>query len=110
VQLLEQFSPGALAAARDEGRRPSLAERLAESAFARVERLRVEYDWVEQPSLDAAIGLLYSYGGVLERLGHRRAVFERVARDELGWVDRLPPVDLKRTDVAVIARRQPPAA
>jgi SAM-dependent methyltransferase len=105
AQLLEQFSPGSLASARAETLRPSLNELFAHSAFARVERLRSEYEAVEQPCLQSAIGLLYSYAGVLERLGHRRAVFERVAKDELGWVDRLPKVSAKRADVAVLARR-----
>lgn len=105
AQLLEQFSPGSLASARAETLRPSLTELFAHSAFVRVERLRAEYEAVEQPCLQSAIGLLYSYAGVLDRLGHRRAVFERVAKDELGWVDRLPKVSVKRADVAVLARR-----
>lgn len=103
AQLLDQFAPGLLVEA---GRaRRSTAELLAHSAFTRVERLRSEYEIVEQPCLDAAIGLFYSHASVLERLGHRRVVFERVAKDEFGWVDRLPPVSVKRTDVAVLARR-----
>jgi hypothetical protein len=106
AQLLEQFSPGLLAAARAAESRPALSELLGQSAFTRLERVRVEYEVTEQPWLEAAIGLLYSYAGVLERLGHRRAIFERVARDELGWVDRLPKVGVKRADVALIARRE----
>jgi SAM-dependent methyltransferase len=105
AQLLEQFSPGLLASARADEGRSSLTERLAHSAFPRVERLRSECELLEQPGLEGAIGFLYSYPGVLERLGQRRVVFERVARDELGWVDRLPAVSVKRTDVAVLARR-----
>lgn len=105
AQLLEQLSPGSLALARAAESRPALSDLLAHSSFTRLERVRVEYELPEQPSLDAAIGHLYSHAGVLERLGHRRAVFERVARDELGWVDRLPRVGVKRAEVALIARR-----
>jgi hypothetical protein len=105
AQLLEQFAPGLLAVARAAETRPALSELLVQSSFTRLERVRVEHEVVEQPSLEAAIGLSYSHPGVLERLGHRRAVFERVARDELGWVERLPKAGVRRAEVALIARR-----
>jgi SAM-dependent methyltransferase len=65
------------------GRHDPFPEILARSAFSRVELLTYEYEAVLHPSIDAAIGYLYSLGNLLARLGERRAAFEADVRAAL---------------------------
>jgi hypothetical protein len=69
--------------------------------------LTQEYEAVVEPSLDAAIGFLYSLSGALDRLGDRKAAFEAEVQRALGDAD-LSPVTVRLTDSALIGRR--PAA
>ena len=105
AQLLDQFAPQAQALRGPYDLRPAVLELLERSPFGACERLCVDYDVVRQPNLETAIGLLYSDAWVLQRLAHKRTLFERVAREELGWVDRLPPVVERRKDVAFVGFR-----
>jgi ubiquinone/menaquinone biosynthesis C-methylase UbiE len=110
VELLDQFAPQAQALRGPYDLRPAVLELLQRSPFGECERLCLDYDVVQQPSLETAIGLLYSDAWVLQRLAHKRTLFERVAREELGWVDRLPPIVERRMDVALVGFRPLPAS
>ena len=76
------------------------------SSFPRTELLTYEYDALVQPSADAAIGLLYSLGNVLARLGERRATFERDVRAALAGAGG-SPFRARLTDSALVGRRSP---
>jgi SAM-dependent methyltransferase len=79
-------------------------EILARSPFSRVELLTYERDVVVEPSLDAALGLYYSFAGTLERLGDNRAAFEAEARAALADAD-TSPLTVRLVDGALIGRR-----
>lgn len=79
-------------------------ELLARSAFARIDLLTYEYETVAQPSVDAAIGFLYSLSNKLARLGDGRAAFEAEARAALADAD-TSPIAVRLVDSALIGRR-----
>jgi SAM-dependent methyltransferase len=79
-------------------------ELLARSPFSDVELLTYERDVVVRPSLDAALGLYYSFAGVLERLGENREAFEAEAREALAGAD-TSPLTVRLVDSALIGRR-----
>jgi hypothetical protein len=77
---------------------------LARSAFPHTELLTHEHTVVARPSVDAAIGFLYSLSNVLPRLGPRRAAFEAEVREALANADTTPVV-VRPIDSALIGRR-----
>lgn len=79
-------------------------EILARSPFSDVELLTYERDVVVQPSLEAALGLYYSFAAVLERLGDNREPFESEARAALADAD-TSPLTVRLVDSALIGRR-----
>jgi SAM-dependent methyltransferase len=86
------------------GRHDPFPDILARSAFSRVELLAHEYDAVVHPSIDAAVGIEYSLGNRLDRLGERRAAFESDVRAALVDADTVP-LTVRLTDSALIGRR-----
>lgn len=86
------------------GRHDPFPEILARSPFSRVELLTHEHEVTVQPSVDAAIGVHYSLGNVLARLGERRASFEADVRSALAGVD-TSPFAVGLVDSALIGRR-----
>jgi SAM-dependent methyltransferase len=87
------------------GRHDPFPEILARSAFSRVELLTWEHEIQVQPSVEAAIGIHYSLASVLDRLGDKRAAFEREATTALVDAD-TAPLTLRLTDSALIGRRR----
>lgn len=79
-------------------------EILARSPFARIDLLTYEHDAVVHPSVDAAIGLLYSFSNTLARLGDRRSAVEAEARAALADAD-TSPFTIRLVDSALIGRR-----
>lgn len=102
--ILNRHLVGSSDSAHPAGRHDSFPEILARSAFSRVELLTYEHDAVVQPSIDAAIGIHYSLGNLLARLGDRRAAFEAAVRTALADAD-TSPLTLRLTDSALIGRR-----
>lgn len=88
------------------GRHDPFPDILARSPFARLELLRYEYDELQTPSVDAAIGTLYSLSNVLGRLGARRAEYEAEVHEAL---DDAPTdaVPVRVIESALIATRSP---
>jgi SAM-dependent methyltransferase len=86
------------------GRHDPFPELLARSAFPRTELLTYAYETRIEPSVDAAIGLLYSLGSALPRLGDRREAFEREARAALAGAD-TAPIAIRLTDSALLGLR-----
>jgi SAM-dependent methyltransferase len=86
------------------GRHDAFPDILGRSAFPRTELLAYEYESLVEPSLDSALGFLYSLGNVLDRLGERRAAFEADARAELAEADP-SPFTVRLVDSALIGRR-----
>jgi hypothetical protein len=86
------------------GRHDPFPEILKRSAFSRVELLTPDYEFVIQPSIDAAIGVHYSLSNVLARLGERRAAFEADVRAALADAD-TSPLSFRLTDSALIGHR-----
>jgi SAM-dependent methyltransferase len=80
---------------------PEILER---SPFSQVELLTLEHEVVVEPSLEAALGLYYSFANVLERLGDRRAAFETEAREAVAGAD-TSPFAVRLVDSALIGRR-----
>lgn len=83
--------------------RASYRDLLLASPFAGVQEVIHSYETYEPDTLDAALGFRYSLAGVLDRLGERRAAFER----EVHAV--APSVDISRRvlhhDRALVGRR-----
>jgi SAM-dependent methyltransferase len=79
-------------------------EIFARSPFSRVDVLTHEHDDEARPSVDAAIGLQYSLGYMLARLGERRAAFEAEVRAALAGAD-TTPFEVRVVDGALIARK-----
>jgi SAM-dependent methyltransferase len=77
---------------------------LARSAFSQIDLLTHEYEAVVQPSVDAAIGFVYSLSNKLVRLGDRRAAFEDEVRTMLADAD-TSPFPVRLVDSALIGRR-----
>jgi hypothetical protein len=59
---------------------------------------------VIHPSVEAAVGLQYSLGNLLDRLGERQAAFESDVRAALLDAD-TSPLAIRLTDSALIGRR-----
>jgi SAM-dependent methyltransferase len=79
-------------------------EILVRSPFPHTELVTYERTVVARPSVEAAIGFLYSLSNVLPRLGTRRAAFEAEVREALANAD-TSPVVVRPIDSALIARR-----
>jgi SAM-dependent methyltransferase len=79
-------------------------EILGRSSFSRVELLTYEYATVVEPTVDAAIGLHYSFGNLLPRLGDGRAAFESEVRSALADAD-TSPIAVELVDSALLGRR-----
>jgi SAM-dependent methyltransferase len=103
-RILKRHLAGVPAGPSPRGRHDPFPEILARSPFPRTELLTYEYEYVVEPSVDAAIGLLYSLGNALTRLGGRRAAFEADARAALAGAD-TSPFPVRLTDSALIGRR-----
>ena len=86
------------------GRHDPFPDILSRSPFSRVELLTYEHDATVAPSIDAALGLHYSFAGVLGRLGDLRAAFEAEVRTALAGAD-TSPVAVRVVDSALIGRR-----
>lgn len=88
------------------GRHDPFPDILDRSPFSRLELLRYEYDELQTPSVDAAIGTLYSLSNVLGRLGAKRAEYEAEVHEAL---DDAPTeaVTVRVTESALIATRSP---
>ena len=87
------------------GRHDPFPDILARSAFSSIELLAWEHEVLVSPSIEAAIGITYSMSNVLNRLGDRRAAFERDVRSALADAD-TSPLTLRLTDSALVGRRQ----
>lgn len=103
-RILKRHLVGVPEGPNPAGRHDPFPEILARSAFPRTELLTYEYDALVEPSIDAAVGLLYSLGSVLPRLGERRAAFEADAEAALANAD-TSAVAVRLTDSALIGRR-----
>jgi SAM-dependent methyltransferase len=103
-RILKSHLEGVAEGPNPAGRHDPFPEILARSAFPRTELLTYEYDALVEPSLDVAIGLLYSLGNVLPRLGGRRAAFEADAQAALADAD-TSAITARLTDSALIGRR-----
>jgi SAM-dependent methyltransferase len=102
--ILKRHLVGAPAGPSPAGRHDPFPDIVTRSAFARTELLTYEYEVLVEPSLDAAIGFLYSLGNALAQLGDRRAAFEADARAALAGADS-SPFRVRLTDSALIGRR-----
>jgi SAM-dependent methyltransferase len=89
------------------GRHDPFPEILGRSAFPRVELLSYEHEMEVRPSIDAAIGALYSLSNTLARLGERRPAFEAEVREALADAD-TTPFAVRVVDSALIGRRRQP--
>jgi hypothetical protein len=78
---------------------------LERSSFPRVELLSYEHEVEVQPSVEAAIGALYTLGSTLDRLGDRRTAFEAEVREALDDAD-TTPFRARLFDSALIGRRR----
>jgi SAM-dependent methyltransferase len=103
-EIRERHLDGVPEGRRPAGRHEPFPDVLARSAFSRIELLTHEYEAVIRPSVDAAIGYQYSLGGVLARLGDRRAAFEADVRAALSDAD-TSPLTVRLVDSALIGRR-----
>lgn len=104
MEILRRHLAGVPEGPRPAGRHDPFPELLARSAFSAVELLTNEYEAVVHPSIDAAVGYLYSVGGLLARLGERRAAFEAGVREALAHAD-TSPLAVRLVDSALIGRR-----
>jgi hypothetical protein len=66
--------------------------------------LSYEYETEVRPSIDAALGVLYSLSNTLDRLGERRGAFEADVRAKLADAD-ATPFTVRLVDSALIGRR-----
>jgi SAM-dependent methyltransferase len=104
TEILRRHIAGVPEGPRPAGRHDPFREILARSAFSAVELLTHEYDAVVHPTIEAAIGYLYSVSGLLARLGDRRAAFEADVHEALADVD-ASPLTVRLVDSALIGRR-----
>lgn len=81
---------------------PDILER---SPFSRVELLSYEHEVDVRPSIETAIGTLYTWSNTLDRLGDRRTAFEAEVREALGNAD-TTPFRARLFDSALIGRRR----
>jgi len=105
-RILKRFLAGTPEGPSPAGRHDPFPEILARSAFSRTELLTFEYEALVEPSLDAAIGFLYSLGNALHRLGTQRDSFEEEARAALAGAD-TSPFTVRLIDSALNGRRAP---
>jgi SAM-dependent methyltransferase len=103
-RVLKSHLAGVSGGPHPAGRHDPFPDILGRSAFARTELLTYEYETRVEPSLDAAIGFLYSLSNVLALLGERRGAFETDARAALAGVE-TSPFRARFTDSALIGRR-----
>jgi SAM-dependent methyltransferase len=104
-QILKRHLAGVPEGPNPAGRHDPFPDILARSAFPRTELLTYEYEMLVEPSPDAAMGLLYSLGNVLDRLGNRRTSFEADVRGVLASTN-VSPVAVRLTDSALLGRRR----
>jgi SAM-dependent methyltransferase len=86
------------------GRHDPFPDILRRSSLPRVELLSYEHDIEVRPSVDAAIGTLYTLGNALTQLGDSRLAFETEVRNLLARAD-TTPFCARLVDSALIARR-----
>jgi SAM-dependent methyltransferase len=91
------------------GRHDPFPEILGRSAFSRIELLSYQYEMEVRPSIDAAIGVLYSLSNTLARLGESRTAFEAEVREALADAD-TTPFTVRVVDSALIGRRAQPGS
>ncbi|MBT8226785.1 MAG: class I SAM-dependent methyltransferase [Dactylosporangium sp.] len=103
--LLETYLADIPQEAHPGNRTPPFDEILHQSAFCHIEELYFEYETQEQPNLTAALGMRYGISWVFARLGNRREALEAEARERLGWIDDLPPRQVRRRDSAIFGFR-----
>ena len=72
------------------GRHDPFPDILERSPFPRVELLSYEHEVEVRPSIETAIGALYTLGNTLDRLGDRWSGFEAEVREALGDADTTP--------------------
>jgi SAM-dependent methyltransferase len=87
------------------GRHDPFPELLERSAFSRVELLSYEHETDVRPSIESAIGALYTLGNTLDLLGGRRGAFEAEARRALADAD-TTPFRVRLVDSALLGRRR----
>ena len=104
--ILQRHLAGVPERPSPRGRHDPFPEILRRSAFSRVELLSYEHEIEVRPSIDAAIGVLYSLGNTLARLGDRRTAFEAEVREALADAD-TTPLSVRVVDSALIGRRHP---
>ena len=102
--ILRRHLASADATSGPAGRHDPFPEILARSPFSKVELFTYEYEAVLWPSIDAAIGLNYSLGNLLSRLGDSREAFEAEVREALAEAD-TQPITVRLTDSALVGRR-----
>jgi SAM-dependent methyltransferase len=86
------------------GRHDPFLDILRRSPFPRLELLSYEHDIEVQPSVDAALGTLYTLGNALAQLGDSRQAFETEVRDALAGAD-TTPFRARLVDSALLGRR-----
>jgi SAM-dependent methyltransferase len=86
------------------GRHDPFPDILERSPFPRVELLSYEHEVEVRPSVESAIGALYTLGNTLDRLGDRRTAFEAEVREVLGDAG-TTPFRARLFDSALIGRR-----
>jgi SAM-dependent methyltransferase len=85
------------------GRHDPFPDVLERSSFSRVELLSYEHEVEVRPSIDAAIGALYTLGNTVDGLGESRAAFEAEVREALGDAA-TTPFHARLVDSALIGR------
>lgn len=103
-EILQRHLAGVPEGPNPAGRHDPFAEILARSPFSRVQLLTHEYEATILPSIDAAIGVHYSFGNVLARLGERRTAFEAEVRAALANAA-ASPLAVRLVDSALVGRR-----
>jgi SAM-dependent methyltransferase len=86
------------------GRHDPFPDILRRSPLPRVELLSYEHEIEVRPSVDAAIGTLYTLGNALTQLGDSRPTFETEVRNALADAD-TNPFYARLVDSALVGRR-----